>query len=81
LTEYIIIITVLKNQTRTREIEKKHTPTQSPNKISITKILIKESQGITHMMPRSDVKKVIKEITRFNLPEKLKFLVNIFRIL
>jgi hypothetical protein len=32
-------------------------------------------------MPRSDVKKAIKEITRFNLFKELEFLVNIFRLL
>jgi hypothetical protein len=32
-------------------------------------------------MSRNDVKKVIKKITRFNLPKELKFLINIFRML
>jgi hypothetical protein len=72
---------VLKNQTRTREIEKKHALTQSLNKIPITEILTKESQSITYMISRSDVKKAVKEITRFNLFKELKSLINIFRIL
>jgi hypothetical protein len=33
------------------------------------------------MMPRSDVKKAVKEITRFNLFKELEFLINIFRLL
>ena len=72
---------MLKNQTRTREIEKKHALTQSLNKIPITEILTKESQSITYMISRSDVKKAVKEITRFNLFKELKSLINIFRIL
>jgi hypothetical protein len=33
------------------------------------------------MIPRNDVKKTIKEITRFNLPKKSESLINIFRLL
>jgi hypothetical protein len=33
------------------------------------------------MIFRNDVKKAIKEITRFNLFKELKILINIFRIL
>jgi hypothetical protein len=80
-TEYIIIITVLRNQTRTREIKKKYALTQSFNKILITETLTKKFQNITHIMPRSDVKKAVKAITRFNLSKKSESLVNIFRLL
>jgi ribosome biogenesis protein Nip4 len=81
LTEYITIIIVLKNQTRTRKVEKKYALTQSLSRIFITETFIKESQSITHIIPRSDVKEIMKEITRFNLFKELKSLINIFRIL
>jgi hypothetical protein len=32
-------------------------------------------------MSRNDVKEIVKEITRFNLPKELEFLINIFRLL
>jgi hypothetical protein len=32
-------------------------------------------------MSRNDIKKAIKEITRFNLLKELEFLINIFRLL
>jgi hypothetical protein len=72
---------VLKSQTRTREIREKHTPTQSLNRVPITEILTKEPQGITHIIPRSDVKETVKEITRFNLSKESESLVNILRLL
>jgi hypothetical protein len=81
LTEYITIIIVLKNQTRTRKVENKYALTQSLSRIFITETFIKESQSITHIIPRSDVKEIMKEITRFNLFKELKSLINIFRIL
>jgi hypothetical protein len=33
------------------------------------------------MMPRNDVKKAMKKITRFNLSKKSESLINIFRLL